>query len=98
MLAFIKSQPSVVECFLRHIEMPPFVDLLIRIIQLDELPEGAGTLEVRTHFFHANYMLKTTKTVVIVPELHSAADRPLGAPTHIRRAHYRGGTHQKQHC
>lgn len=45
MLAFIKSQPSVIENFLRHIEMPPFIDLLIRIIQLDEHPEGAGTLE-----------------------------------------------------
>ena len=54
MLVFVKSQPSVAENFLRHIEMPPFVDLLIRIIQLDELPEGAGTLEVRTTFFHAN--------------------------------------------
>ena len=47
MLAFIKSQPSVVENLLRHIEVPPFVDLLTRVIQLDELPEGAGTLEVR---------------------------------------------------
>ncbi|KAF8634541.1 hypothetical protein AX15_000839 [Amanita polypyramis BW_CC] len=45
LLTFIKSQPGVVENFLRHIETPPFVDLLIRIIQLDELPEGAGTLE-----------------------------------------------------
>ncbi|KAF8705636.1 hypothetical protein AX14_013871 [Amanita brunnescens Koide BX004] len=45
MLAFIKSQPSVVENLLRHVEVPPFVDLLTRIIQLDELPEGAGTLE-----------------------------------------------------
>ena len=47
MLAFIKSQPSVVENLLRHIEVPPFVDLLTRIIQLDEHPDGAGTLEVR---------------------------------------------------
>ncbi len=54
MLAFIKSQPSIVENFLRHIEVPPFVDLLIRIIQLDELPEGAGTLEVRTTFLVQN--------------------------------------------
>ncbi|KAK2459428.1 hypothetical protein APHAL10511_008539 [Amanita phalloides] len=45
MLAFIKSQPSVVENLLRYIETPSFVDLLIRIIQLDEHPEGAGTLD-----------------------------------------------------
>ena len=52
MLALIKSQPSVVEKFLRKIEMPPFADLLIQIIQLDELPEGlASTFEVRTTFF-----------------------------------------------
>ncbi|GLB34588.1 putative SAPS-domain-containing protein [Lyophyllum shimeji] len=45
MFAFIRSQPSVVERILRHIETPPFVDLVIRIIQLDEQPTGAGVLE-----------------------------------------------------
>ncbi|PFH48504.1 hypothetical protein AMATHDRAFT_65352 [Amanita thiersii Skay4041] len=45
MLAFIKAQPLIVEKLLRHIETPSFVDLLIRIIQLDEHPEGAGVLE-----------------------------------------------------
>ncbi|KAF8625742.1 hypothetical protein AX17_006769 [Amanita inopinata Kibby_2008] len=45
MLAFIKAQPLVVEKLVRHIETPSFVDLLIRIIQLDEHPEGAGALE-----------------------------------------------------
>jgi hypothetical protein len=47
MLSFIKAQPAMVEKFLRHIETPAFVDLLIRIIQLDEHPEGTGVLEVR---------------------------------------------------
>lgn len=47
MLAFIQSQPSVVERLLRHIETPSFVDLLVRIIQMDEQPRGAGVLEVR---------------------------------------------------
>ena len=46
MLAFIQSQPSVVERILRHVETPSFVDLLVRIIQLDEQPGGAGVLEV----------------------------------------------------
>ncbi|KAG8217935.1 Mu homology domain-containing protein [Butyriboletus roseoflavus] len=46
MLAFIQSQPSVVERLLRHVETPSIVDLLVRIIQLDEHPGGAGVLEV----------------------------------------------------
>ncbi|KAJ7029390.1 SIT4 phosphatase-associated protein-domain-containing protein [Mycena alexandri] len=45
MLAFIRAQPNVVERLLRHIETPSFVDLLVRIIQLDEQPGGAGVLE-----------------------------------------------------
>ncbi|KAF9462719.1 SIT4 phosphatase-associated protein-domain-containing protein [Collybia nuda] len=45
MFAFIRSQPSVVERLLLHIETPSFVDLLVRIIQLDENPTGAGVLE-----------------------------------------------------
>ncbi|EGO21202.1 hypothetical protein SERLADRAFT_452336 [Serpula lacrymans var. lacrymans S7.9] len=45
MLAFIQSQPSVVERILHHVETPSFVDLLVRIIQLDEHPSGAGVLE-----------------------------------------------------
>jgi serine/threonine-protein phosphatase 6 regulatory subunit 3 len=46
MLAFIRSQPNVIERILAHIETPSFVDLLMRIIQLDEIPSGAGVLEV----------------------------------------------------
>lgn len=53
MLAFIQSQPAVVERLLRHIETPAFADLLVRIIQLDELPAGAGVLEVRYSLFTA---------------------------------------------
>ncbi|KAK7038262.1 SIT4 phosphatase-associated protein-domain-containing protein [Favolaschia claudopus] len=45
MLAFIRAQPNVVERLLCHIETPSFVDLLVRIIQLDEQPGGAGVLE-----------------------------------------------------
>src|ERR1700722_18266573 len=46
MFAFIQSQPCIVERLLSHIETPSFVDLLVRIIQLDESPTGAGVLEV----------------------------------------------------
>lgn len=47
MLAFIQSQPNVVERLLRHIETPSFVDLLSRIIQLDETIPNSNVLEVR---------------------------------------------------
>lgn len=46
MLAFIRAQPDIVARLLCHIETPSFVDLLVRIIQLDEQPGGAGVLEV----------------------------------------------------
>lgn len=49
MLAFIQSQPNVVERLLRHVETPAFVDLLVRIMQLDEQPSGSGVLEVSLH-------------------------------------------------
>ena len=46
MLTFIQNQPDIVDRLLRHIETPSFADLLVRIIQLDEHPSGAGVLEV----------------------------------------------------
>ncbi|KAJ7772937.1 SIT4 phosphatase-associated protein-domain-containing protein [Mycena maculata] len=45
MLAFIRAQPDIVARLLRHIETASFVDLIVRIIQLDEQPGGAGVLE-----------------------------------------------------
>ncbi|KAH9917442.1 SIT4 phosphatase-associated protein-domain-containing protein [Fomitopsis serialis] len=45
MLAFIRSQPNIVDRLLRHIETPAFADLLVRIIQLDEQPAGATVLD-----------------------------------------------------
>jgi serine/threonine-protein phosphatase 6 regulatory subunit 3 len=47
MLTFIQSQPNIVERLLRHVETPSFVDLLVRIMQLDEQPSSPGVLEVR---------------------------------------------------
>ena len=46
MLSFIQSQPDIVERLLRHIETPSFVDLLGRIIQLDEIIPNSNVLEV----------------------------------------------------
>ncbi|KAJ2921714.1 hypothetical protein H1R20_g15377, partial [Candolleomyces eurysporus] len=44
-IAFIQAQPEVVDRILQHIETSPFVDLLVRIIQLDEHAAGSGVLE-----------------------------------------------------
>jgi hypothetical protein len=49
MLKFIRAQRDIVDRILQHIEMPSFSDLLVRIIQLDEQPAGAGVLEVCLH-------------------------------------------------
>ncbi|KAI6005448.1 SIT4 phosphatase-associated protein-domain-containing protein [Pisolithus albus] len=45
MLAFIQSQPNIVERLLHHVEAPSIVDLLVRIVQLDEQPGGSGVLD-----------------------------------------------------
>lgn len=46
MFAFIRSQPDVLARLLLHVETPSIVDLLVRIVQLDEQPTGTGVLEV----------------------------------------------------
>ncbi|KAF5373617.1 hypothetical protein D9758_000980 [Tetrapyrgos nigripes] len=45
MLEFIRRQPSIVERILRHVDNASIVDLLVRIIQLDDYPGGEGVLE-----------------------------------------------------
>ncbi|KAG2019771.1 phosphatase associated protein [Coprinopsis cinerea AmutBmut pab1-1] len=45
MISFIQKQPNIVERLLQHIETSPFVDILVRIIQLDESVVGGGVLE-----------------------------------------------------
>jgi hypothetical protein len=49
MLKFVRAQRDIVDRILQHIEIPSFSDLLVRIIQLDEQPAGAGVLEVCLH-------------------------------------------------
>lgn len=44
--AFIQAQPKVLERILGHLEVPAFVDLLVRIMQLDEHTECTGVVEV----------------------------------------------------
>ncbi|KAG1877789.1 hypothetical protein DFJ58DRAFT_720562 [Suillus subalutaceus] len=61
MLAFIQSQPSIVERLLRHVDMQFIVGLLVRTIQLDEVPGDAGILELLLR------RISVTRTVVLEP-------------------------------
>lgn len=71
MLAFIQSQPSVVERLLQHVETPSIVDLIIRIIQLDEVSGGAGVLEVCSYMQHsASQLTQCRNAVAFVGEPH----------------------------
>ncbi|ORX98993.1 SAPS-domain-containing protein [Basidiobolus meristosporus CBS 931.73] len=45
MIAFIKSQPGAVDKFLLHLETPAIMDIVLKLISLDELPSGAGVIE-----------------------------------------------------
>jgi hypothetical protein len=45
MLAFVKSQPAILERLLAKIDSPAIVDLLFRIIQCEDLPAGQGIID-----------------------------------------------------
>ncbi|KFH63156.1 hypothetical protein MVEG_11193 [Podila verticillata NRRL 6337] len=45
MLEFIKSQPDVVPKLLLHMSTSSIMDLLLKIISMEEAPEGRGTVE-----------------------------------------------------
>ena len=65
MLAFIQAQPNVVERLLRHIETPAFTDLLVRIIQLDEVPSCSNVLEVR--------LLHSVQSIILLTQGYAVA-------------------------
>ncbi|KAG8929795.1 hypothetical protein FRC00_001415 [Tulasnella sp. 408] len=46
MLEFIQSVPNVIDRLLSHIQSPPFVELIFRIVQLDEQPGNLGVIPV----------------------------------------------------
>ena len=46
MFAFIRAQPAIIERMLAHIETSPFIELLMRIMQLHERSDVEGVLEV----------------------------------------------------
>ncbi|KAK9768391.1 sporulation-induced protein [Basidiobolus ranarum] len=45
MIAFIKDQPDSIDKFLLHLETPAIMDIVLKLISLDELPNGAGVVE-----------------------------------------------------
>ena len=55
MLEFIQAQPSIVDRLLRHIELPAFVDLIGRILQLDESIPNCNVIEVHVLFHSPLY-------------------------------------------
>ncbi|KAG0299318.1 hypothetical protein BGZ98_010144 [Dissophora globulifera] len=48
MLDFIKSQPEVVPKLLLHMSTSAIMDLLLKIISMEESPEGKGTVQVHS--------------------------------------------------
>ena len=85
MIAFIQAQPAIVDRLLRHIEVSPFVDLLVRIIQLDEHPAGSGVLEVRhlasiTHHPRTNCHVSALRTVFATRVLVALVSKLYRAP------------------
>jgi hypothetical protein len=90
MFGFIRSQPSVVERLLVHIEAAPIVDLIIRIVQLDEQIPDAGVLEVRPTLSLSFYIDPYIKTVVAsIGETYSPPSHPLVPKLLTRYSHGR---------
>ncbi|KAK9700801.1 sporulation-induced protein, partial [Basidiobolus ranarum] len=45
MIAFIRDQPDIIDKFLCHLETPVIMDIVLKLISLDELPSGTGVVE-----------------------------------------------------
>jgi hypothetical protein len=51
MVTFIRAQQNIVQKFLVHIGTSAIADLVLKLISVDELPEGSGVVEV----FHFSF-------------------------------------------
>ncbi len=80
MLQFIRAQRDIIERILQHIEMPSFSDLLVRIIQLDEQPAGAGVLEVCLHSIERPLPSNSAHTPLAVAFRRASHDETRQAP------------------
>ena len=70
MIQFIRSQPRVIQQLLAHIEIPSFMDLLIRIIQMDELDSSV------IEWLSSQNLLQTLLNYLspeFPPDIHTAA-------------------------
>ena len=78
MLEFIQAQPSIVDRLLRHIELPAFVDLIGRILQLDESIPNCNVIEVYPSYSIPFYFrILTLILVALLPKFHGSTSNPL---------------------
>lgn len=82
MLAFVKSQPNVIERLLSHVETPAIVDLLLRILQLEDQPGGAGVIDVRGLGCFAFVRAHSPSIVAILAGSHTSSYRDALAAEH----------------
>ena len=98
MLAFIQSQPNIVERLLLHIETPSFVDLLGRIIQLDETIPNSNVLEVGFEpVIRACLLRASVNSVVIIRKPNGPPDKLAFPKPHAYRPFCRDRFDQKHH-
>jgi SIT4 phosphatase-associated protein len=85
MFHFIQSQPSIIDRFLSHIETPAFVDLLFRIIQMEEMVGGDGVIDVR----------RTSFALLLCSDALFFCDDPYAHPSsgYHQRASFPGSLH-----
>ncbi|KAL1920839.1 uncharacterized protein VTP21DRAFT_11474 [Calcarisporiella thermophila] len=76
MLDFIKSQENSLDKILSHLEVSAMVDMLVTILRLEELPEGAGVVE---WLCSQGLMSKLISKLdpYLDPEIHSTAQQVL---------------------
>lgn len=63
MLEFIKAQPDVVPKLLLHMSTSSIMDLLLKIISMEEAPEGRGTVEVQESWRKQKLLSLWTKSL-----------------------------------
>lgn len=97
MLAFIQAQPSIVERLLQHIEVSSFVDLLVRIIQLDETPAGSGVVEVCVLLYTPLELGDNCYAVVFFRKFDGQIDRSTVARPFYRYPHNRRRLDKRNH-
>lgn len=60
MLDFIKSQPSILERLMAHLETPAIVDLIFRMLHMDGISGGSGVVEARRLYLPSEGTLQSS--------------------------------------